>query len=709
MTDEGSLADRMRRLGEAGADPSEEQAAVERARKEKQSLAERLREMESLDASAALTAADRPDATDASDAVPAEDTDADPKTDPETGPDTETVTAEAAAIRSMDEAPDDALLRARESKSGLAARMRRLEDEGAMGGDGGPTPAADKGTESEETHGPETPSDAGSASTDDSEAEASDEVAKTRLQRLSDWFMGRFEQLRSKDPVTPIPDIPEGWEELDFQEIQPSFSYVRIRRQTATGQMLYEVIEPPLDDGQEQILSFIQDALVRGLNVDPENLDRLDRAEILERAVRQIIVDYRIRVTDIGQQRVLYYIERDFIGLGPIQVAMLDQGIEDISCDGPREGLFMFHRSFESIPSNIVFSSDADVDAFVIRLAQRSGKSISISDPILDAALPDGSRLQATLGREVTENGSTFTIRRFKPDPFTPIDLVRFGSMSKELLTYFWFIVENGSSLIFSGGTASGKTTGLNAISQFIPPQAKIVSIEDTREVNLPHKNWIKAVTRTGSSSEGTGEIGMFELLKASLRQRPEYIIVGEVRGIEASVAFQAMATGHTVYSTMHADSARSVVYRLENEPINVPRLVLQALDVIAIQGQVRYKGQRLRRIKEVVELVGMDPATRELLTHTAFTWDNTDDSFHYAGRSYLLEGIADARNWSPEQAKEEWDDRVRIIEWMIATDRTTMAEVTGVIQTYYRDKDQVMAMVDADRATDGDADGVAL
>lgn len=518
-----------------------------------------------------------------------------------------------------------------------------------------------------------------------------------RSRRFFDWLMGRFEQEQSDEAVTPIPRLPDDWEEMEFTELDPPFVYLRIRRHRTSGEMLYEVLEPPMDEAQAQILSFIQDALVRGLNVDPANLDNQDRAEILRRAVAQIIRDYRIRISDIGQQRVQYYIERDFIGLGPIHAAMVDPQIEDISCDGAREGLFMFHRIHESIPSNIRFESDADLDAFVIRLAQRSGKSISISDPILDAALPDGSRLQATLGKEVTQNGSTFTIRRFKPDPFTPVDLVRFGSMSKELLAYFWLLVENGSSLIFSGGTASGKTTGLNAISQFIPPQAKIVSIEDTREVNLPHKNWIKSVTRTGSSSEGTGEIGMFELLKASLRQRPEYILVGEVRGIEASVAFQAMATGHTVYSTMHADSARSVVYRLENDPINVPRLVLQALDVIAIQSQVRYKGKRVRRVKEVVELVGMDPQTRELLTHTAFNWENADDTFTYAGRSYLLEGIADDRNWTVDQMNEEMQDRVRIIQWLMDTDRTSMDAVTRVIQDYYRDKVHVMEAMESE------------
>lgn len=514
--------------------------------------------------------------------------------------------------------------------------------------------------------------------------------------RLVRWFLGREQQVPGEGPVTPIPPVEAGWEQVDFYDLDPPFSFVRIVRQLETGQLRYEAIEPVLSEREQRTFEFVQDALVRGLNIDPGPLKSEQREGYLIGAVRQILKDYRIRLDTREQARVEYYLRRDFLGLGTIHSVMVDPRIEDISCDGAAEPLFIFHREHESIPSNIHFRSDGELDAFVIRLAQRSGKAISISDPILDAALPDGSRLQATLGREVTQNGSTFTIRRFKPDPFTPLDLVRFGTMNVDMLAWFWLTVEAGQSLIFSGGTASGKTTGLNAIAQFIPPQAKVVSIEDTREVNLPHHNWIKAVTRSGSTSEGTGEIGMFDLLKASLRQRPEYILVGEVRGIEATVAFQAMATGHTVYSTMHADSARSVVYRLENDPINVPRLVLQALDIIAIQGQVRFKGKRVRRIKEVVELVGMDPTTKEILTNTVFKWDSSNDTFETAPRSYLLEDIAHDRNWSKPRLAEEQANRRRVLQWMIDQGYRDVRQITAVVQAYYRDPAAVLQRIAA-------------
>lgn len=603
---------------------------------------------------------------------------------------------------------ESAVARARAHKAGLAERMRTLAVEpSASASDGDPkevasfaarlrAPDRDAAADAFEPAQPgdkvAAPGMAAAATTPPPPPDAV-ETPGSRM-RLVRWFLGREEQAPGSGPVTPIPPVEAGYEQIDFYDLDPPYSFVRIVRHKATGQLRYDAIEPVLSEREQRTFEFVQDALVRGLNVDPGPLQAEQREAYLLGAVRQILKDYRIRLDAREQARVEYYLRRDFLGLGTIHCVMVDPRIEDISCDGAAEPLFIFHREHESIPSNIRFRSDGDLDAFVIRLAQRSGKAISISDPILDAALPDGSRLQATLGREVTQNGSTFTIRRFKPDPFTPLDLVRFGTMNLDMLAWFWLTVEAGQSLIFSGGTASGKTTGLNAISQFIPPQAKVVSIEDTREVNLPHHNWIKAVTRSGSTSEGTGEIGMFDLLKASLRQRPEYILVGEVRGIEATVAFQAMATGHTVYSTMHADSARSVVYRLENDPINVPRLVLQALDIICIQAQVRYKGKRVRRIKEVVELVGMDPTTKEILTNTVYKWDASNDTFDIGARSYMLEDIAHERNWSKERLAQEVVDRKRVLQWMIDQDYRDVRKITAVIQQYYRDPASVLQHV---------------
>src|SRR6266571_130824 len=325
--------------------------------------------------------------------------------------------------------------------------------------------------------------------------------------------------------------------------------------------------------------------------------------------------------------RIMYYVYRDFMRYGPIDVVMTDIQVEDVSCDGVNVPFYIYHRKYGSIPSNLKFDNAEELDTFVIWLAQRSGKHISVAKPMLDATIPDGSRLQATLGMHVTKRGSSFTIRRFRENPFTPLDLVRFKTMSPEMMAYMWLAIENGQSMLICGGTASGKTTTLNAILLFIPPQMKIVSIEDTRELNLPHENWVPLLTRAGFGGKSqvtgkpAGEIDMFDLLTAALRQRPQYMMIGEVRGPEAFVVFQAMATGKSAYTTFHADDVQAMVHRLENDPINLPRALVAALDIVLLQAQVKVGTDMTRRVKAIVEVVGTDPESNELITNSAYTW----------------------------------------------------------------------------------------
>ncbi len=597
-------------------------------------------------------------------------------------------------LRDATQADPDALERAVASKTGLAERM--VDDDAREDAHPEVAEATRALAERMEALAAER---AVEVAAQNGTTESGVQEAPPFLERVKWFFTGKPPADESDAAITPLPEPPEGWELEEEIPLDPPYVYVRILRSIETGERLYKVLEPPLDDREQEVLAFVTDALVRSLNVDPTDLDEVDRGAYLDQILDRVMTDYRVRLNSLGRKRIAYYVRRDFLGLGPIEPLMQDPNIEDISCDGAAEPVFVYHRAMETVPTSVRFPSQHVLDGFVIRLAQRSGKAISIGDPILDAALPDGSRLQATLGQEVTQNGSTFTIRRFRAEPFTPLDLVRFGTADLDLLTWFWLVVQNGQSMIMSGGTASGKTTLLNAMGQFIPPLAKIVTIEDTREVNLAHHNWIKAVTRSGSSAEGTGEIGMFELLKAALRQRPEYILVGEVRGIEATVAFQAMATGHTVYSTLHADSARSVVYRLENDPINIPRLVLQALDVIVIMGQVRLKGKRVRRIREVVELVGMDPVTKELLTNTVYKWDPDHDRYHFNGRSYLLERLAAERSWTAGEMQKEMARRRRVLQRMLERGVNSVDDFTALMRAYYRNPDQTLDVLEE---TDG-------
>lgn len=493
-------------------------------------------------------------------------------------------------------------------------------------------------------------------------------------------------------PLTEMPPVPPGHREVESTPIVPERAWVRILLDENTRTYVYEVIEPTLTQDEKEILEFLRDTLTRTLDGRKVTTgDQSDWATVLVDATRKAIEDYAIRIDERGARRVEYYLVRDFLGYGRIDVMMRDGQLEDISCDGPNIPIYLFHRKYESLRSNVVFTDELELDGFVIRLAQRCGKHISVADPLLDATLPDGSRLQTTLSREVTTRGSSFTVRKFRADPMTPPDLVRFGTMSAEMAAYFWFVMEMGASFMIAGGTASGKTTSLNAISQFIPPEKKIVSIEDTREINLSHENWIAGITRSGFGGEIVGgklagTIDMYKLLEAALRQRPEYLLVGEVRGPEALTLFQAMATGHAVYSTMHADSVASAVYRLEGSPINVPRMMLQTLDIIAIQGQVRLHDKMTRRIREVTEVVGFDPETKELLTNKVFDWDVREDKHRFLGKSYVLEQVRESRNMPEDKLQEEFKNRIEVIEWMMRENIRHYADVARAVSAYYRD-----------------------
>lgn len=506
---------------------------------------------------------------------------------------------------------------------------------------------------------------------------------------------------RPTEAITRLPLIAApNHVQVEFGAVREDLAFVRILYDTENNRYTYEAIEPALNEPEKQILEFIRETLIQTLE-SHRRRQVPDWEDYLTRAVERVIVDHSIIVDDVSKRRVLYYILRDFFGYGEIDVFMRDPMIEDISCDGPDIPLYLFHRQYESIKTNLSFPNERALDSFVIRLAQRSGKHISIADPLLDATLPDGSRLQATLSKEVTTRGSSFTIRKFRSDPLTPPDLIRAGTMSPEVAAYFWMAMQEGMSLIFGGGTASGKTTTLNAVSTFIPPDRKIVSIEDTREINLRHENWIAGVTRSGFGGEVVagkvaGEIDMYKLLEAALRQRPEYLLVGEVRGPEAMTLFQAMATGHATYSTLHADSVASAVYRLENPPIRVPRIMLQTLDAVAIQVQVRQNHRLVRRLKEIVEITGFDPQTGDLLTNAVFRWDATSDRFQYYGHSHIFDQIAKINNWTMAQVEAEWTRRKQVLAWLIDHKIRHIDDVSRIISEYYRRPATLMARVTA-------------
>ncbi len=494
--------------------------------------------------------------------------------------------------------------------------------------------------------------------------------------------------------ITEVPKIAESYvDEVEISQVLEPYSYVRIKFDNVASEYLYEVIEPALTEDESILLEMLKNSVVLTINQAEGQLDR-EKESILRSVTDDLLKAVGVNLTMESRERIHYYLRRDFIGYGAIDVMMIDPNVEDCSCDGVRIPLYIFHRKYGSIKSNVRFESDEELDSFVVWLAQRCGKHISVAEPLLDATIPDGSRLNATLGKHVTKRGSSFTIRRFKDNPFTPVDLLRFKTMSTEMMAYLWISTEFGNSMLVCGGTASGKTTTLNAILLFIPPQMKIISIEDTRELNLPHENWIPGLTREsfgGRKNASAGSVDMYDLLTAALRQRPQYLMVGEVRGKEAYVVFQAMATGTISYSTFHAEDVQAMVHRMENDPINLPRALITALDIVMLQAQVKVGTKMTRRVKSLTEIVGMDPETGELITNSVFTWNPADDSFNYSGHSYIFEKVRTLKNWSPREIEREWRRRVEILEYMKKIEVTHYRQVARIISTYYKNPDKVM------------------
>ncbi len=475
-----------------------------------------------------------------------------------------------------------------------------------------------------------------------------------------------------------------------FQEVYPlqePYVYAAIVKEPETQKTRYEIIEPTLQPDEEKLLREIKSFLMDELDVSLKEIESKEKAEeYLNKKVRETVKKYRLKIPPEAVDKLAYFIIRDFVGYGKIDSLMKDHLIEDISADGVNIPIYVWHRLYESLPTNITFADEAELDSFVIRLAYLAGKNISVAAPILDASLPDGSRIQLTYGKEVTRRGSTFTIRRFKADPLTISDLLTFNTISSEMAAYLWYLIENRASVMVAGGVASGKTTILNCLSMFIKPEMKIVSVEDTQEINLPHENWIPSVVRSGFKGDErhSGTITLFDLLRAAVRQRPDYIIVGEVRGEEAYTLFQAMATGHLGMCTIHAESADAVINRLESEPMNIPKPLIAMTNVILVMERTEINGKPARRVKVATEIKELDTKTKEIVTEEVFRWNPKFDRFSFSGRSSLLEKHMLRMGLEDGDIQRELQYRKTVLEWMVQQGIRSHGDVAKVIREYY-------------------------
>ncbi|QSG13752.1 type II/IV secretion system ATPase subunit [Halapricum desulfuricans] len=517
--------------------------------------------------------------------------------------------------------------------------------------------------------------------------------AKARLVRSMRVITGSSIDVEDYDPVKHDPlvtfDGLAGMDEIERYWLNAPYAFVSINHDPEENEHRYHVVEPTLDELETDLLERLFEDIRTPL-LYRENIEDDPETALLEELEARL-EEYGVVIEPESFYRLFYYLYRQFQGYGKIDPLMHDPDIEDISCDGVGLPIFAYHEAYTDIETNVTFG-EQELRNFVIQLAQRSGRHISVSDPVVSTTLPDGSRIELALGEEVTPRGSAFTIRKYAEEPFTPVDLLEFGTVDLDMLAFLWLAIESNKSLIFAGGTAAGKTTSMNAVSMFVPPRSKVLTIEDTRELSLYHDNWLSSVTRERFDED---DITMYDLLRSALRHRPEYIVVGEVRGQEAVTLFQAMNTGHTTYSTMHADSVQTVINRLENEPINVPRPMVASLDLLCVQVLTRHEDKRVRRIKTLAEIEGIDQRTGELDYSNTFAWNAEEDAFRQRN-SDLLEEIQADRGWTRSELLSELKDRKAVLSYLWEEGITDYRRFTSWVNRYYADKDRVMETVEA-------------
>lgn len=506
------------------------------------------------------------------------------------------------------------------------------------------------------------------------------------------------EQLTKADVLSLQPENLENQE--TFKEHYPlllPFSYAAIV-EAEKNELKYTILEPTLTELDKQWVDEIKSILWDELYVHTKSFKNKEEAEeFLKLKILETAIRYKIEVDANTLGKYQYYIVRDFLGFGKIDGIMRDENIEDVSCDGTNSPVFVWHRKYESIPSNVIFTSHEELENFVFKLAYLCGRHISIAQPILDGTLPDGSRAQVTYGTEVTPKGSTFTIRKFKKSPLTITDLIIYKALSPEIAAYYWFLIENRHSVLIGGDIGGGKTSMLNAISLFIRPTLKIVSIEDTQEIRLPHKNWEMMVTRQGLGTgagavgeAGIGSISMFDLLRAALRQRPDFIIVGEIRGEEAYALFQAMATGHLGLTTIHAEHVQGVLHRLTTRPMNIPHTQVENLNAISIVRRLVVNNVSIRRTISVSEMVGWDKAKNDFIVQDIFRWDPEKDVYQKVGRSPLLGKIASQWGYSEQDIDQELEKRKTILEYMVKKHIRAYEDVSKLVLDYFSEPEQI-------------------
>ena len=502
--------------------------------------------------------------------------------------------------------------------------------------------------------------------------------------------VGKHKKQRSKAATPPPPPpklIPRGYKIVERYPLYEPFVHVAIGQNPKTGEYKYFLDELQLDSLERTIYNRILDILLA--EIEPPKKEVEDPRKFFAEEAKKIVNKYRISLgwlPEVSWYKILYHAEKDLVGFGHIDALMRDPNIEDISCDGVKKPVYVWHRKYESIETNLTFNTDEELDNLVVKLVHMAGKHVSSAFPIVDASLPGKHRLAVCYRREVTPFGTAFTIRKFREDPYSIIDLINLGTFSEEMAAYFWLCLENRASIMVLGGTAAGKTTALNALACLIKPGSKIITIEETAELNLPHENWVSLIARQsyGLGASGVGEVTLFDLVKTSMRHRPDILIVGEVRGQEAYVLFQALATGHGGMCTMHAEDLDSAVKRLTQKPMDIAPAYIPLMNIVLTVRRVhleKRKGERRahRRVVYVDEIADYEDY------RNVFKWRPAKDDFvSTLNNSVMLASISEHVGLTRKELIKEIERRKKVLHWMRVRGIRSYKDVANIIAEYY-------------------------
>lgn len=456
----------------------------------------------------------------------------------------------------------------------------------------------------------------------------------------------------------------------------------------------YDLKRPQPSAATEALLDDVREEAIDNADITAESFEDANEIEksreIFRDEAKEIMQEKIPEMSENKLNTLIGNLIHEMLGMGDLEILLSDNNLEEIVINNSEEPAWTYHKEHGWLKTNIHFDSENEIYNYASEIGRGVGKNISSLHPLLDAHLPSGDRTNATLS-PISTQGNTITIRKFARDPWTITDFIKIGTISPEMAAFLWLCIEYEMNIIISGGTGTGKTSLLNVMTPFMPPNQRILSIEDTRELSLPEfLHWVPMTTRE-ANPDGQGDVSMQDLLVNSLRMRPDRILVGEIRRKrQAEVLFEAMQTGHSVYSTLHADTAETTIKRMTHPPIDVPETVVGAVDLNVVM--FRDRRRNFRRVLEIAEVIDEG---EEVNPHTIYDWESQEDSFYKEGKSKQVKSkLSKLTGMSQKDINEDIETKTEILEWMVKKGVSDLETVGRIVAEYYSNEEETLEKI---------------